>query len=359
MFDETVFKGRLPIGDISTPCYVNLTYPQARRIYSRPYACHFYKIDQYPARLEFESSLLDMGIDMLGGLSSSCLDVDAYKKIHLLMTPHWNHRRIASFSMTDDYEPWLVQRSPEARSAINTITQVLNKFSSDDPWIGEVYQRLQEPFIHFWDHEPMLDARLAMAERMFSCAQPGTPASCGFDDEERLVKSLDWMERPDNAARIGQMFLYSRLAQHFSETDPASFVFSNAVMKDILSGLEKEVIERLQKDPGAFYTEKTKAPEPFIMLADTQPKGQWGVGHLSALLRSQWDKVRASAPKTQTVLNVKSLADTAPLIVSDFKRLHSGEWAQQQLSILGVLGAFSAPKMLASPHMVRSMTIEG
>ncbi len=331
--NEQVFKGPLRL-DHKGHYYVNEVYPNARRMWSRPYSV-YHHINRSP-RFAFEDALFNMGKDLVGHPFQTSLDLEAYLP-RWATTPHWNHDRIAAFSQTDDYQVWLQDRSPQAASAANFITASLRDISSYYAARQNVYAGLREPFLSFWQDEPMLDPRLALAEELFvSCKTDGSLRALQFDDEERLATSLNWMARPENARRIGQMFLYSRLAQHFGETDPASFTFSNAVMHDIVAGSAAQLIRRLQQNPVGYFQEKTGGAP-----TDTTDLSCVCRGMLS--LRNAWQSAQFFVGISHGILNAGSLARTAGTIVSDFERLHSGMWAKGKLHEMGF--AYGSPLM--------------
>lgn len=328
-----VFKGALNL-DHTGSYYVNEVYPEARRIFSRPYSS-FHHANRSP-RFEFEDALFDMGKDLVGEPFETSLDLEAYLPQNCATTPFWNHDRIGAFSGTADYQVWLQDRSPQAAAAINFITTTLRGIPSRSAASDNIYAGLRGPLLYFWQDEPMLDPRLALAEELFvTCKTDGSLRALSFNDEERLVKSLYWMARPENARRIGQMFLYSRLAQHFGETDPASFKFSNAVMGDIVGGHADEVVRKLQQNAARYFTEKTQSSVLPLLTTDLAKTSFIGRGLI--ILREKWEDAKFSAGFGHDIRNIRSLAETAPAIVSDFNRLYSGAWAAGKLCERGFI----------------------
>ncbi len=182
-------------------------------------------------------------------------------------------------------------------------------------------EKLIEAFKTIWAHDWMLDARLTKAEEIFASRSTARHTRT-TSDLVNLKSSLEWMMQTENADRIARAFLYSRLSQHFGETDSKSVDLSDRIHAKLKDG-----------NMASLGSEVFAATNIMGIFA------RW-VGSDFAPVYSKFVQP----------LNQKALWASLPNILIDHTRILDGSWARQKLEFfinprLAVLGA---PKLVSS-----------
>lgn len=215
-----------------TEMYGNRTYPFSRRIYSRPHACYFshlYKTQDEKDLNALKEILFDVGTSIVGAPFRYCCDLDYLPE----RTPYYfsqHKQKLSDLTKSDAYKKYLNGLPIDAATAVETIAGHINQKSMIDAC------KIKPDLLSLWESDIMIDPRLATAEDIFFHAGHDRPfyyndrlSFSGLIDREAFEATLNWMAKPKNAERIALMFLYSRLAQHFGETNPSSFTFAKLV----------------------------------------------------------------------------------------------------------------------------------
>jgi len=164
----------------------------------------------------------DFGKVIIGGPFDYCLDTDVVNSFGC-----WVHSSdeatILSFSETEAFQDVLKKMPEDIVVAFQSFLGIVKEKHiglSDKYDVPVVVSLLKK----VWDYDDILDPRLEQAEVIFN----------DFADNEKLVPqsiathsphicySLNWMAREDNARRVADMFLYSRVAQRIGEANPLS-----------------------------------------------------------------------------------------------------------------------------------------
>lgn len=307
--------------------YGNDRYPDSKRMYSRPFACYFQHLSEDKERNAFRETLLDVGEDIISDFTFPVFDLDAHEKQHYFSTPFWNEEKINKFAETKAFRSYLNGLSePEQKALLGITEQIkLHGYHGKDQGLkndGKYdLEKLYQDFKTLWEHDPMLDPRLTAAEEFFFNAADNVCEHYLFkrgnaQNQQYIKSNLQWMSQPENAHRIATMFLYSRLAQHFGETDPHSWQFALNVATDIREKGLGYVLQHLTNDPERYYYGfSDKKKDPF---------------------RSCFDKVSNSvkAGACAPFQNIKSLKDSASAILYDYNRLYEGTWAKVQFKMV-------------------------
>jgi len=314
--------------------YVNDEYPNAQRTFSRPYhqQPRSMRSDAENAEADFWDNLYELGYELIGGEENRCCDVyfsdlvnreEAFKNKKAIIENLGNYRMYGF---------------PTPDNALIKIGIELQKENEEEIDINF----LRENMLILWDHNPMLDPRLVHAERMFAHIAESVVDNLysyrsGENRRERLEASLNWMAEDKNAHKIAQMFLYTRLAMHYGETDPYMPIFAKTVQKDLVEADELDapipvcdgysdvhffghpVVNKFQDDPYGYYAEVL--PQPITM---------------GERFRFVWESLTYNPEKAaeEKIKNVDALRKTAESIVADHKRLYVGSWAQEKLDEL-------------------------
>lgn len=297
----------------------NHKYPNSRRMTSRPYYgfLHTHK-ERQPLTLHiFKNALLDIGQSMVGHPFYYCCDVDrfptpCFSPSFFSITP------IVKYTETGDFQQYRTCLPESVRQALDNITKVLVDTEEIDRKRAE--GKKIEPFAYdlsdltasfkvYWDHDTMMDARIIHAEELFFRGNEQKTLH-GEEGKERYIASLEWMAHPENASRVALMFLYSRLAQHFGETNDDSWPIAQAFAERLdQGGNDKDVIE--------------SAPQ---MLEDYLSLRQHG-GDGRENLKLRDDNKNPN-------INVAALKQSMPQMVEDYHDLRTGRWAKEQIIAL-------------------------
>lgn len=212
--------------------YGNRTYPFSNRIYSRPHACYFrhlYKTQDEKDLNALKEILFDVGTCIVGAPFRYCCDLDYLPE----RTPHYfshHKQKLSDLTKSDAYKKYLNGLPSDAAATVETIAGHINQKSMIDAC------KIKPDLLSLWESDIMIDPRLATAEDIFFHAGHDRPfyysehlSSSILTCRESFEATLNWMAKPENAKRIALMFLYSRLAQHFGETNPSSLAFAKLV----------------------------------------------------------------------------------------------------------------------------------
>lgn len=299
--------------------YINTTYPESRRVYSRPFQCFHHKISDRVGLREFKEVLHDVGMDLIGKPFSYCADMQSDREQALcFFPPMWNINKMADFSNTKEYRNWLNTLPQEVRDSVQAIVKecVAHSNSSSVPFDTKLLKR---SFETLWAYDLLLDARLTYIEDLFA-TQNDTPYCRNMGISSSLVtRSLEWAAKPQNAERIATMFLYSRIAQHFGEDTGQPLEFVMKFKHDLQLGRGQKAIDLFQENPGRYYMD---------MMNDAQTPQE-----LSGLSKF-FKKLAGSDNITSRSIDIKgveSLRATIPTMMADYYRLATGEWAKSHI----------------------------
>ena len=311
---------------MSQEIYGNETYPTSRRIHSRPHdnwggePTGSEENDQLD---KFKQALFELGDTLIGSPFEYCCDVDRFPTPSFLPT-FWHEDAITAFQGTAGYIKYRQSLPAGSGQALDKIvTQVVDKRNSkerrgDYITFSRPYgvPELQRAFKDLWQDDIFIDARLYHTEKLFFCAANDIHRmSFGYHETSRLEATLEWMAEPENARRLALMFLYSRLAQHYGERDPRSFMIATSVAGQIGAACEKNVIQTLSYHPLSY-----------IAPASVVGQVREGIARLFPSASSRMLK-----PEVQ---NPAGLRQSASAMVADYKRLCDGSWAKQQIGQL-------------------------
>ncbi|MDE2029946.1 MAG: hypothetical protein KGI97_05200 [Alphaproteobacteria bacterium] len=314
-----------------TGTYGTKTYPQSRRMYSTPYPCYQQRLlpsEEAKSIAIFKDALAEIGENLIGAPFNYCFDMDKFLAPYFSPSMH-NEDTVIAFSGTKAYQAYKSTLSPEGREALDFITTHIAAHKASKTYgtpsqdnvipINHKHpydtQKLAKAFKNLWKDDILLDPRLTQAEEFFFCAPQSTdPAKDNrmlpYTDEDRYRASLEWMIAPKNAQQIALMFLYSRLAQHYGETDSRSLKIAKNVAALIENGKENDVIDTLMHSPRRYWLQAQAAGK--------------GALHLFRLAFTI-----LAAPKIRKPVG---LALSAANMIKDYKRLRDGSWATNQLA---------------------------
>lgn len=333
--------------------YINDTYPEARRIFSRPFAIYLNRPPETQELSDFFNALYGVGESLIGDPFEICCDLDyANKKYAHIPAPFWHEQTISQFSKTEKYTQYIETLPTEVQSALTTIVdqiklsyESMNKAPNHKTYDLGV---LRKAFEKYWEHEILLDARLGHAEEMFAYAADKpegryhTYESFDVVDKERLTATLAWMEKPENAHRIAQTFLYSRIAQHLDETDPRSVKIAIRIMRAIDAG----------EGSKAAMLELAPKQKPEL---ERREKG--GLLQTVAKFLLKKKPVIEEQPETGlTIREPEAFARSIPHIIEDYKRLRDGVWAREKLQEIDNNAALPKTPQLVLTRAVPEIT---
>lgn len=292
--------------------YVNIVYPFSRRMYSRPFHSWHHTSNDGSTLNSFQDALHELGKDMLGDQFHKNLDIEAARKQKNFAPSYWAEDRIYRFSKTAAFKSMLGGLPANVAKAYEFVANecfACGGFEgASKEKRGYDMQGLTEAFKAIWSHDWMLDSRIMLAEEIFTARlalRSTTYSRVSGGDLQDLKTSLEWMMMPENASRVAQAFLYSRLSQHFGETD----LRSREMAENIHAALKKGDMSALGK--GVF--EASNITGAFALVA-----GMKMAGLFSKMMR----------PK-----NPQALWASLPNIMIDHTRLLDGSWARQQLEL--------------------------
>jgi hypothetical protein len=329
--------------------YGNENYPHSRRLYSRPFSG--WSGERTPVDV-LRHDLLELGDRLIGGPFDTCCDLFYVEPLRGARS-FWPFRSEEE-AVANSRAVFALKMNLSADSAAalqDIVAQIVRcskteKIPGSENRIRRVAEydmgKLKHDFCVLWDGDFMIDPRLTHAEDLFMSIGD-TPASnhYRYDSLQKagyLGATLRWMREPVNAARVAQAFLYSRLAQHFGETQPSSVKIATHAAHEIDAGRGDDLVRALRTDPqsvAAAARGDDETPSP-----------------LAYMFRKS-----GTVPD---ILNADSLADTAQRMVADYTRLKDGTWADAQLSLLSAPAApepASAPAPVAKPPARRSFGI--
>lgn len=318
-------------GDI----YGNVTYPDSRRMRSRPYGTYYspYK-DSDVAMKTLRSTLHDVGEALIGKPFYVCCDIDKLQlRPAYFSTPFWNEERVIELGSRKDLRQGM---PPDVIQALDNIivqcTRYRDKVAREHTLTSNPYDvpALIRDFKVLWQHDVMIDPRFTHAEELFFCQKEDSISdhfdyshykekdSFGREACGRLKATLQWMAQPDNAERLAVLFLYSRLSQHFGEQNDRSLLFARMVASDI-DGLGGDAIsERLRSVPEAYW--------------------------------------RSSVGTTAVLDKKGGLANSAQAMTADYLRLRDGSWATAELEKIRQLEQVVKPVVEPAPVSVPAPT---
>jgi hypothetical protein len=327
--------------------YGSHTYPESRRTFSRPYAAYFRRLcftENEKAVAAFREALHEIGKEFIGLPHDWRTDVDRHLPRHF-MPVFWHEDTVASMVETPNYHAYRKTLSEEGRGALDTIVRAVkknkedNKKRSDDQYIPYDVAGLTPVFKALWQADWLIDPRLTSMEELFFCV--GDDSASLMEKKSRYIPndegvfeaSLEWAAMAENAKRIAHAFLYSRLAQHYGETDPDSLSVVQKVEALIDKGGEVNVIATLRN-----------APETYMKQSVIEERRE---GFFTECWRVLCRKISPQQPQQKEMLlpRVLGLAESASAIVADYKRLRDGRWASEALDSLKRL-SLNPPKQL-------------
>lgn len=294
--------------------------------------------DQDDPRLRaLRNDLHRIGESFLGGPFHVCCDVN-YKderRGNYFSPPFWEERDICQSKAAVITVPWLADdaMAHAIRDIVGQIKQssVFEDVPGQRNTIRRVVpydmSRLTQSFLNLWDMDFMLDPRLTQAEEIFFCQKDDAVDGFRYDDEKpRLAATLAWMQQPANAQRLAFSFLYSRLAQHYGEYNPTSVTVTKNVVRAIDRG--RSVTSMLERDPFSLtmlqeQTEEETSPLAFMFKPRAIPQ--------------------------DSIVAHKLLVESAPQMVTDYRRLCNGSWAREQMERLEMKWPAAVPAAVHTP----------
>lgn len=269
-------------------------YPHSRREYSRPFSSYQTNHDEnMPAK--FRDALLSFGEDFLG--DPFYFNLDLNKPAPYFSPTSWDEDAIFKFSKTLDYAKLVNNVSEDVGRAYEALIQQVenNKGVPNRKYNRAVLKQALETI---WVNDWMIDPRLTVAEKIFFHFPHSLNCEFGSlnrpEEIERFRDSMAWLAIPTNADRVAKAFLYSRMAQHWGETDPKVLLQVN------------EIHEALKSDITSSYAPKGVGRE---------------AGGLVAVFRDIFEDEK-----------IKTLRDSWPTIASDHQWIRSGDFARYAAS---------------------------
>lgn len=303
--------------------YGNRTYPGSRRIYSRPFAWSSSADLPEPERkiAELQKILHEIGELVIGRTYGDfCCDTDRYLP-HAIGGTLVTSRYLAVENNAHTIEEYGDRLTLAGRKALDTLLAEMRRAEAKRSFIKP--DIVLGPMKTLWAEDPSIDPRLTCMETVFMSAADDIRLTNDMElfehrhsDPQRFMATLEWAARPQNAKAIAGMFLYSRLAQHFGETNPGSLVFAKAVHDDLASGQGKMVLRRLTREPEAYYLDATGQDIP-LMLAQRNVAARTVPFLFNGLARGP------------AIKNRDALIASIPAMVKDHGRLLDGSWARR------------------------------
>lgn len=305
--------------------YGNDNYPHSRRIWSRPFS-GFHHRDDAPDRavMKLREALHEIGKELIGEPFHPCCDLgyEDPRAPRWFSPSSWRERDVTQNA--DVARAYARTLPADAGPALLAVVDQIVRGEATEPVPGKSNHirrvhphdvpRLLVDIQNFWHGSLLDDARVTHAEELFFYTADTAASSMYHYDREpqRLAATLAWMARPANADRVARGFLYSRLAQHFGETNGVGLTVAKKVSAELDNGGVYNVIATLRE-----------SPDDYVFGAQDTSSGV--LGRLFA---------RGAAAQRHDILNRESLADTAERITDDYHRLKSGKWAARQLEML-------------------------
>jgi len=264
----------------------------------------------------FQRGLLGLGEEFIGGMSHSCCDVDSYPASRF--EPWGLYQDCVSdfLKHKGEYRKYRQKLPLESQEALDKVVeQVVAVNGSCD------IEELRKAFKTLWKNDIYIDPRLSSAEELFFCCTNDIHRLDPlYREKPRLFATLEWMAAEENAPSVAQVFLYSRLSQHFGECNPRSKAITTMITAEIAKGDEEKVVTTLTYRP----TDYLWRAQPASALSDL-----WSIVSLKIF----GDDFILQSRKAG-IVNEKDLGFTARQLVEDYKRLADGSWANAQIKIL-------------------------
>lgn len=303
--------------------YGKRAYPASSRLYSRPYAWSSSADLPEPERkiAELQKILHGIGELVIGRTYDDfCCDTDRYLP-DAVAGDLETARYLADENNAYTIEKYADRLTNAGRRALDTLFAEMRRAEASRSFIK--LDIVLGSMKTLWAEDPSIDPRLTCMETVFMSAADDIRLTNDIErlehrhsDPHRFKATLEWAARPQNAAAIAGMFLYSRLAQHFGETNPGSLVFARTVHDDLANKRGKMARRRLTGEPEAYYLDATGQDVP-LMLAQHNVAARTVPFLFNGL---------ACGP---AIKNRDALIASIPAMVKDHGRLLNGSWARR------------------------------